>query len=178
LATLLLCSAPLHGSSVVSLNIQQLTKASSDVVTGTVVDQEARFSDDGRFILTISRLKVEKQVRGKTTLQTIEVVQPGGRVGDTTQRVHGMRLLRPQDKLLLFLQPEHALSARHKVTGFTQGIYRLQRDRLTGKMMAIPSATHSIELNALKIQGKVADDKHIAKPQPLDELLRQVENTP
>jgi hypothetical protein len=175
LALALLSSSPLLASSIVELNIPQLTKSSDKVVTGKVIDQQTRWDDSGKYLITYSTVQIEDVVRGEAKQkETVTVEQAGGTLDDTTQLVHGMVMLRMNQKLLLFLE-KNVNSPVHKVTGFSQGIFQIRRNS-SGQMMAVPPRGGDLKVLSKGLNGKLTRSNATQAPRPLDDLLEEIRN--
>lgn len=169
----LVASYPSYASSIDELDLPTLTKKSSKVVTGEVVDQVSRWDANHRYILTYSKIRVEEVVRGEAkSFETVTVVQPGGSIDDTTQVAHGMQLLRVNDRLLLFLDNANK-GPLHKITGSAQGVYRLNRDPHSGVMMATPPSAPGLTIHTKGVAGKTSGAES-RQALPIDELKDQI----
>lgn len=161
-----------HATTVLKMPLQQLTKSSGSVVTGTIVDQETKWDATGKNLITYSTLKVEEVVRGNDQSRTIKIAQPGGTLGDVVQVVHGMQLLRLNQSFLLFLEKDGTSPAR-KVTGFTQGIYHIRRDS-SGTLMAVPSSGSNLEYYSKGVSGKLTESSDDRQARPLNDMLQSI----
>ncbi len=125
LAAALGCVAPAQATSMVSMSMEQLTQASSDIVQARVVSQVSQWNATHTRIETITTLDVSQTLKGNSG-STIQVHQNGGTVGPLTQSVMGDVYLRPQGEYVLFLEPDSP-SAFH-VVGLSQGAYPIYED--------------------------------------------------
>lgn len=105
------------------LTPQQLCGGVERVVVGQVVDIEHRYADDGT-LERLVHLSVEHTVKG-TARPALEVVLPGGTVGELTYTVSETPVLVEGGRYLLFLQPE---DGRLHVHGGEQGAVRITRE--------------------------------------------------
>ena len=102
-------------------------------------------------------------------MPSVEVVQPGGVVGDVGQQVSGTVKLSPGDEVVLFLEkrgPE-----RFMPVGMAQGCYRVQRSSDGKSAFAVPDAAGEVmildPLTRAPVQRGVA-------PVKLDDLKAQI----
>ena len=160
-----------HASSIMAQSVESLAKSSEDIITGQVVEQRSEWRNG--YISTVSTIRVQKNVKGKTLEDdNLEVRQAGGTVGDTTQKVAGVVLLRPQESLLLFLEKSKNANSR-KINSFAQGMYRLQR--MNGETMAIPRQPSDLERYKKNTKGKFVISHKREAVVPLDELIDRIE---
>ena len=130
-----LLSAAVDATTVAPLSFQQLVNESAVVVYGRVVDVRAQWTDDRRFIESVVSIEVLKGMKGSAR-ETIAFTVPGGQVGRYRNVMPGAPSFAPGDLAVVFLT---AHGPRLPVTtGFTQGIYRVQRDARSGELLVIP----------------------------------------
>lgn len=118
--------APLTAEATISKAVEfdeKVEKAAS-IVLGRCVQQESRWDDSQKWILTYSTFEVEKTLKGSPA-QRVTVVTPGGTVGNIAQNVIGVPRFRNGD--------DHVIFVRNTQTGptvlyFEQGAYRVEKD--------------------------------------------------
>jgi len=121
--------SPAGASTLISLSLDQLTQASSDIVQAQVVNQGSRWNDSHSQVLTITTVAVSQVFKGNPP-SIMEIEQMGGRVGNMNVFVPGEVILQPQAEYVLFLEPAPA-SSRYRLVGMTQGAYRIYQDAAT-----------------------------------------------
>jgi len=126
LAGWMLAISPARATTMVSMSLEQLTQASSDIVQARVVNQVSRWNDDHTQILTITTLEISQVLKGNAS-STVEIQQLGGTVGNRRAFVAGDVNLQPQGEYVLFLEPVPETS-RYHVVGMTQGAYHVYQD--------------------------------------------------
>jgi hypothetical protein len=114
-----------RATSMVSMSMEQLTEASSDIVQAQVMSQESGWNATHTQIVTITTLSVSQTLKGKAT-STVQVRQLGGTVGPVTQSIMGDISFRPQGEYVLFLEP--ASGSAYHVVGLSQGAYPIFQD--------------------------------------------------
>ena len=172
---LCLVALPAQATSLISMDIVQLSEASSEVITGKVVKQQADFDASGTRIYTTSTVEVEILVKGNLrTTEQVRVRQIGGEIGDTVQVASGMVYLRPEENVLLFLNPADNAGMTHKVTGFTQGIYKLQSDPVSQQTVAMPVHSAGVELFKVNGKGEIVESHQNQNPVSLNELIQTI----
>ena len=113
-------AAPARATSMVSMSMEQLAQASSDIVQARVVSQVSGWNATHTQIETITTLEVSQTLKGSAA-STIQVRQMGGTVGPVTQTVMGDVYLRAQGEYVLFLEPDN--NSNFHVVGMSQGAY-------------------------------------------------------
>src|SRR5689334_20655867 len=88
LFTLLAAPTSLRATSMVSMSMEQLAQASSDIVQGQVVNQFSAWNSTHTQIITTTTVAVTQSLKGNA-LSTVEIHQIGGTVGSVTQSVMG-----------------------------------------------------------------------------------------
>ena len=131
--TALVASA--DATTVAPLSFEELVNASSAVVYGRVIDVRAQWTADRRFIESVVSVEVIKGMKGSAG-ETIAFTVPGGQMGRYLNVMPGAPVFARGDVAVFFLT---AHGARMPVTtGLTQGIYRVQRDAVSGATLVAP----------------------------------------
>lgn len=127
LATVLvmLATSAARATTMVSMSMNQLTQASSDIVRARVVNQVSEWNAARTQIVTITTFAVLQILKGNAP-STVQVRQLGGRVGNMTAFIPGDVTFRPQTEYVLFLEPTH--SSDYDVVGMSQGAYPVYED--------------------------------------------------
>ena len=88
---------PIHASTVLPLTIEQLADAAGQVIDGVVASTECFWSDDGTRILTRVRFTGVSYHKGRLpeSSDTLELVVPGGAVGDASLYITGAPRFEP-----------------------------------------------------------------------------------
>ncbi len=141
LAAASLAASVARASTLVSMSLEQLTEASSDIVQGRVAGQTDRWNDAHTQIVTLTSIKVEEAYKGNPT-STVVIEQMGGTVGNVSAFVPGEMTFNPQGEYVLFLEPA-AAGSYYRLVGMTQGAYRIYRDAVTKQdRVILPSFSH------------------------------------
>ncbi|MFL5345894.1 MAG: hypothetical protein ACJ8AT_13970 [Hyalangium sp.] len=136
-ATLLL-GLPAAATTMLRMDLTSLAQAADTVVHGTVRRMESRWSGDHRRIVTDVELEVTETLKGQAS-STVLIIQPGGRVGDIGQIVHGLASFSPGEEVVVFLE-RHGSNA-FQVTGMAQGKYQVRRSEDSRSVLAVPENT-------------------------------------
>ncbi|MEP6782580.1 MAG: hypothetical protein ABI983_02860 [Acidobacteriota bacterium] len=127
--------ASADATTVVPLSFEQLVNESAAVVYGRVSDVRPQWTADRRFIESVVSVQVITRMKGSAG-ETIAFTVPGGQIGRYLNFIPSSPVFASGDLAVFFLTSH---GARLPVTtGFTQGIYRVQRDANSGSMLMAP----------------------------------------
>ena len=135
LAGWMMAISPVPASTLISMSLDQLTRASSDIVQAQVVNQVSCWNDSHTQVLTITTVAVSQVFKGNAS-SPVEIEQLGGRVGNMNVFVPGEFTFQPLGEYVLFLEPAPA-SSRYRLVGMTQGAYRIYQDAITHEARVI-----------------------------------------
>lgn len=124
---LLLSSQPARATVVKVLDVEALSRRAELVVRGTALDSSASWARGGKLIQTVTRVKIDRPIKGAATAEVVEVRTSGGTVGDISQRVSGSAQLAAGEEVMLFLKRIPGARPRFAVEGFAQGKFTLKR---------------------------------------------------
>ncbi len=150
--------SPALATTMVSMSMEQLTQASSDIVQARVVNQISAWNATHTQIVTITTLEVSQTLKGNAA-STVQIRQLGGTVGNMTVSVPGDVALRPQSEYVLFLEP--AGGSNYHVVGMTQGAYPVYQDAASHEERVV------LPLNQVQIQSIVSGGGNPAGTVPL-----------
>jgi hypothetical protein len=166
-AVLVAVAAPLHGSTFLHMNRQELATKASAVVVGRVLGTSSFWEETGRIIVTEAMVAVDEVLLGDAP--TVAVVRTfGGTVDGFTVEAHGFPTFAAGDHLLLYLENDRVVKGGHRVLGYREGQYRVIRDQ-GGKLMAVPMVDGGARL-------LTADGRQAPAPRalPLDQLRAEI----
>lgn len=113
-------------TTLLQTNPGEAYSGSSAVIAGTVASKESSWADGGgRNMRTTFVIRVDRAYKGSRIPPTVTIVQPGGRMGDLIQRVHGYPDFVPGERALLFLR--QSTNGAYSVFGMFQGKYGITR---------------------------------------------------
>jgi len=121
-------------TTIIPMSVEQLAGKSTQVMRARAMQSWAAWNPQHSIIYTYTTFQVVKAFKGAAA-QTVTVKQIGGRVGNTVQRVSGVRQFTGGEENILFLQPSQDNDGTFIVTGLVQGNYRLARAN-TGEIVA------------------------------------------
>ncbi len=139
--------SPARATTMVSMSMEQLTQASSDIVQARVVNQVSGWNATHTQIVTITTLAVVQTLKGNAP-STVQVRQLGGSVGNMTVSVPGDIAFRPQGEYVLFLEPGGG--SNYHVVGMTQGAYPVYQDAMSKQERVV------LPVNLAQIQSIVS----------------------
>jgi hypothetical protein len=113
-------------TTIIPLSVEQLASKSSHVVRARSMQSWTQWNPQHTLIYTYTQFQVVKAFKGAPE-QTITVKQIGGRVGDTVQKVAGVRHFTGGEEDILFLRPSEEHDGALVVTGLIQGNFQLYR---------------------------------------------------
>ena len=143
LAALLLFGPPASATTMLRLDVPELSQNSDTVVHGTVRRVESRWSGDRRRILTDVEIEVTESLKGQPG-STVLVIQPGGKMGDIGQMVHGTASFVPGEEVVVFLERKGA--SAFQLSGMSQGKYQVRRAADNPTALAVPEDTQHVLL--------------------------------
>ncbi len=163
-----MAAAPAHASSVLALELPQITASADQVVVGDVMSAKSAWSPRRRVIVTTVEISVVEIWKGEMPRERkLTIVQTGGSVGDIEMKVHGLCTFTVGERAVLFLRGTGVSS----VVGLGQGKRLLTFDAAGGRWIAgAPDRSAAVTLDA---QGRIQP----AAPEsamPLDDLRRSV----
>ncbi len=138
LAVTLLLGLPASATTMLRIDLPELAQTADTVVHGTVRRVESRWSGDKRRIVTDVEIQVSETLKGQAS-STVLIVQPGGRVGDIGQIVHGLASFTPGEEVVVFLDRQG--SSAFRVTGMAQGKYQVRHAADSRSALAVPENT-------------------------------------
>jgi hypothetical protein len=131
----LLLASPVAAVTVAPLSFEQLVRGSSAVIFGRVIDVRAQWTEDRRHVESLVTVDVLKGMKGSHGEQ-LTLMVPGGQLGRYVNLIPGAPSLTPGDLAVFFLTGR--APRLPVVTGFTQGIYRVQRGGRSGELLVTP----------------------------------------
>ncbi|MBN1210648.1 MAG: hypothetical protein JXB05_37710 [Myxococcaceae bacterium] len=143
LAAALLLGLPAAATTMLRIDLPELSQTADTVVHGTVRRMESRWSGDRRRIVTDVEIEVTEALKGQVA-GTVRLVQLGGTVGEIGQKVHGMATFKPGEEVVVFLNRQSSKAFR--VTGMSQGKYQVRRSADGRSALAVPEGTGEVLL--------------------------------
>lgn len=162
LAVLLLVPAASLAAVALDVSVEWLARDSDAVVRGTVTAREAAWAGDGKKIFTTVRLRVSEVWAGSARGNTeVEVVVPGGEVGEWGQRVAGAPVFAEGEEVVVFLRRDGP--AAFRVNGLALGKFTVESGE------ARPTVDQVHRVGPAPPRGE-----RTVEPMPLEELSRRV----
>lgn len=154
-------------TSMLRVDVDELTRSSDAIVRGKVKKKESRWSQDGMRIFTEVQVAVEEALKGKKEA-VVYVYQPGGVVGEIGQKVSGLASFEAGEEVVLFLTRR---GPAYQVTAMGQGKYRVERSSDGKSAFVIPERLD----DALVLDRRTRQPvRRRGDPLALEELKREI----
>ena len=127
-----------QATQIIYRSPKQMGDESSLVVLGRVTQVQSYWNENRTKIFTETLVEIDEAYKG-TAGPYARVVQLGGVVDNVRMTVHGALSWKPDEEVLLFLEPYD--QGRYQVSGFSQGKFMVERDPLTDRPYIRISAT-------------------------------------
>jgi hypothetical protein len=167
IAAALAVLSSLGAATLERLTLDEMIQKSTAIVRGRVASPYASFR--GNVIYTHFPVRVTEQLKGASGA-SVDVVTPGGTVGQVRQTYSGVPQLTEGKEYVLFLWT--GPSGMTQVIGFTQGVFSLPKDASTDQAVAEQQPTTETVLD--RGSGQVARSPGIAVS--LGDLRRRISN--
>lgn len=156
-----------QATAALRLSPEELVDRAGLVGEGEVLSVRGEWTADQKRIVSRVRLRVDEAWKGKAG--EVEVVVPGGEVGELGQIVQGMPVFREGERVVVFLDPAEP-GIEHQVVGLSQGKFSVAELGEAGKFL-LPS------LEGLKLVDPRTGQDALPlweAPVPIEELRRQL----
>jgi len=110
------------GATLERLSLEDMTAKSTAIVRATAISSSSEYI--GSTIYTRTRFQVLERWKGPDGSQ-VEVVEPGGRMGNVSQSYSGVPRFAPGQEVVLFLWT--GPSGRTQIIGLSQGVLQVER---------------------------------------------------
>ena len=144
-------------------SIEMMGESAQRIVRGTVTGTRPYWNESRTRILTETTINIAEDYKGAGSAN-VRLVQFGGVVDDVRMTVAGALNWEPGEEVILFL--EESLPGRHRVSGFSQGKYSVQRDPATGEAFVRQAGLGATELSGASLE-------ELQARMPLGELLNR-----
>jgi hypothetical protein len=161
--------ASVEATQVVYQSPQQMGSESALVVRGRVTGTRSFWNESNTKILTETTVNVDETYKG-SGVPTVSVVQLGGVVGNARMTVHGALSWKPGEEVLLFLEPRR--QGGHRVSGFSQGKFDIERDPVTGEAFVVHPALEGVDVQGAPPDGTERFPARAEKT-PLEQFVNQ-----
>ena len=135
-------AGPALGTVVEHLDFKGLEEYADVVVLGAVVGTHSEWTADAKTIVTLTRIWVQRKLKGDPGAGDITVTVLGGTVGSHTVRVPGAPSFLVGERVFLFLQ--RRADGSYGVVSLAQGSFKVHKDPATGRdvLRRDPGAGH------------------------------------
>jgi hypothetical protein len=115
------------------LALEELAAGSEVIAAGSVTDLRSEWNSDRTRIFTRVTIAVDSYLKGERTGSTLEVVVPGGEVGEVGEQYSHTARFSREEQVVVFGHSDNAGNVR--VTGGEQGKFSVRRDERTNRML-------------------------------------------
>ncbi|UCH84530.1 MAG: hypothetical protein JSW50_02220 [Candidatus Latescibacterota bacterium] len=129
LVALVLMAGGVGATQIIYQTPKQMGAESTLVVRGHVATVRSFWNDSNTKILTETIVNIDESYKGEGET-TARVLQLGGVVGTVRMHVHGAPTWTRGEEVVLFLESIDAAS--YRVSGLSQGKFKVERDPVTG----------------------------------------------
>lgn len=159
-----------QASTMLALDLAELTLASQEIVVAEVVGQRAEPVPGG--IVTRVVVRVEQGIVGISGAgDELEIILPGGELDRVGMLVHGAPRLTSGERYLLFLRSHEP---EFQVVGLAQGAFPLERSVDSGEIV-VASPGNLPGLVRLSAGRFEPAQPAISRPTPLDVVIARVQ---
>lgn len=138
-AVLLLAPVAAEATILRAVELEEKVTNASSIILGQVTNQQSRWDDSKKNILTHSTFRVEKTLKGQPA-QEITIVTPGGTVDNVAQEIIGVPRFRQGEEHVLFVRNSQAGPT---VLFLEQGDYRVEKNS-RGDRLAVPAVSSEV----------------------------------
>ncbi len=126
------------GAAMVEQTVAELAVSSSDIISGAVTSKESWWNEDKTFIFTTISVQVNELLKGTLAVaSTVEVVVPGGEVGEIGLGVEHAAQFEVGEEVIVFLTLSE--DGIYEVTAWEQGKYTLENGQVKEKDISVLS---------------------------------------
>jgi hypothetical protein len=168
ICALCLLAAAGEATKIMYRSPRDLAAESSQIVRGTVASVNSYWNTEGTKIFTEARVVVEETYKG-SSIREARVLQLGGIVGHVNMHVEGALGWRPDEEVLLFLEPN--MPGTFSVAGFSQGKFEIQRDPKTGKAFVVGADLGGTQVVGAPSGGGTPGQRRVSLDQFINETL-------
>jgi hypothetical protein len=169
---LVMRTSDVWATKLVPVSVENMTAIATDVVLGTCLSVDSRWTDDHKQILTYVTLTNVEPLKGNAK-GDVTFVQLGGRVGDDLMEAVGAPSFEVGEEVVVFLKRmPNAKSLAYDTDlwlfGLGRGKWKIATDSQTGERIATMST------GAAQVVGKTAQDT--ATSSSLSELIARIKS--
>jgi hypothetical protein len=136
-------------AQLTSSDVERMSKNADIIITGKVTQQSSSWNESNTRIYTQATIQVEEYLKGNSNGNSLNVIYPGGEVGDVGEMYSHMPRFVDQEEVLVFLQKDQSKSD-YKVLYGEEGKISIIDDPKTGEKIT----TSNVRINSLKTQIK------------------------
>jgi hypothetical protein len=166
LCVLMAADVRLQGTTIVPVDLRELTRSAGAIVRGRVSDTNVQWTADRRSIETVVTLETEATLKGSLSAP-VRFSVPGGTLGRYRRILVGAPELVVGDRVVVFLAVSGPTMPY--LVGFGQGVFRVQADSSRALVVTPPPLAPSPTGAVAVVRGDP-----VRRPVPLQEFERQI----
>ena len=114
--------------------IKNLSKKADMILMGKVMQKESNWNKSKTKIYTIATLQVDENLKGSSTGNSVQIIYPGGEVGDVGEIYTHMPRFKDNEEVLVFLQKENKNNIFKVVNGEEGKLSVIKDERINAKV--------------------------------------------
>ena len=168
----LMLSGAALATTLMSFDIEQLSKLADEVAVARVVKSYPQWTEDGAIILTHTIVEVEQTIAGTTKVgDQLHIVQVGGEINGERMHMSGNPTWTVDRRVVVFVEKRRAegpqIKDHYLVTGLFQGKYDLTPEK-DGEVASRPASVPGTSL--MRAETGSSSPHHL----PLTQLIQRV----
>jgi len=129
--------------------IKELSKGADVIVTGKVTQKKSAWNENKTRIYTRASIQVDEYLKGKSQVNSVEIIYPGGEVGNVGEIYTHMPSFENNEEVLVFLKKDRKNNFFRVFNG-EDGKITVLDDKKTGQKVT----TSNVSLNSIKAEIK------------------------
>jgi hypothetical protein len=125
--------------------ITKLTKKADIILTGKVTHKQSNWNDNKTRIFTKTTIQVDEFLKGKAAGNSVDVIYPGGEVGEVGELYTHMPTFQNNEEVLVFLKKDKKNKGYKVLDGLDGKIGILKKENSKDKISASNSSINDLK---------------------------------
>jgi vacuolar-type H+-ATPase subunit I/STV1 len=125
--------------------ITKLTKKADIILTGKVIHKQSNWNDNKTRIYTKTAIQVDEFLKGKVAGNSVDVIYPGGEVGEVGELYTHMPTFQNNEEVLVFLKKDKKNKGYKVLDGQDGKIRILKKENSKDKISASNSSINDLK---------------------------------